>query len=466
MRGFTLVLPFLTLVAGCPSEHCTTGVSVACTCPDGRMGAQVCLADGTLGACACDLDAGLDAPAPLDVPSDTATSPDTATPSDVPIDVPAEADTGHDAPALRDAPVRDTSADAGPAPCVRDIDLLFEIDTSNSMMEEQALLRAELPRLVRVLATGDGELDGTADFAPAQSLHLGVITPDMGGGNVPPGEVVPSCPVGLGDDGIMQRRVRAPDLGCPASYPSNVFSFAAGDDPAVVASDLACVANVGTGGCGFEQQLEAALKALSPASATTWVRSDYAPPTFALDRVGHGDGMNDGFLRDGSLLAIVLVTDEDDCSVPDYALFLPSEPRYLGVPLNLRCSMLPTELHGVDRYRDGFLQLRDDPRQLVFSAIAGIPTDAAFGDTVAGYDTLLTDARMENVVDPDGIRLLPVCSEPATGTAYPARRLVEAARALNDAGAHTRVSSICAPSYAPSIDGIVEAIVEGAPSCM
>jgi len=34
-------------------RSCVTGFSIACSCPDGRMGAQVCQADGTYGPCAC-----------------------------------------------------------------------------------------------------------------------------------------------------------------------------------------------------------------------------------------------------------------------------------------------------------------------------------------------------------------------------------------------------------------------------
>jgi hypothetical protein len=427
-----------TLVAGCPgTTRCTEGMSVACTCTDGRSGAQVCLADGTYGACACvGADAGVDAPV-TDVPS---------TPDVGPVDAPR---------------------DAGPPPCIRDIDLVFEIDTSNSMVEEQALLRAELPRLVRVLATGDRNGDGTPDFSPASSLHLGVITPDMGAGSPPPGTVVPTCDEGLGDDGILQARVRSPAAGCPVTYPSGIFEFRSGSDPTAVANDFACVANVGTGGCGFEQQLEAALKALSPSAPTPWVRGDYVAPTFALGTFGHGDDANDGFVRVGSLLAITLVTDEDDCSVPDHSLFYPTDARYMATLLNLRCSAYPAALHPISRFRDGFLQLRDDPRLLVFTAIAGTPTDATFGDSVAGYDMLLDDPDMANRVDPGTMMgLVPSCTGASTGSAFPARRLVETARDLNAAGARTHVGSICSGNYSADINAIIDAIEAGAPACM
>ena len=72
------------------------------------------------------------------------------------------------------APIQfDTNLD----PCAAtDVDLLFMIDNSGSMREEQENLIRELPRMVRVLTTGDREGDGTQDFAPVRSLHVGFVT--------------------------------------------------------------------------------------------------------------------------------------------------------------------------------------------------------------------------------------------------------------------------------------------------
>ena len=51
------------------TETCIPGASVACTCPDGTMGAQVCTAEGTFNPCSCSpgadagaVDAGDDGP--------------------------------------------------------------------------------------------------------------------------------------------------------------------------------------------------------------------------------------------------------------------------------------------------------------------------------------------------------------------------------------------------------------------
>ncbi|MCZ7685533.1 MAG: hypothetical protein M5U28_44845 [Sandaracinaceae bacterium] len=139
------------------------------------------------------------------------------------------------------------------------------VDNSNSMAEEQASLAAQLPRIVTALATGDIDGDGTPESAPVDDLHLGVVTSDMGVG----GFIVPTCARGdFGDDGILRTQGRTDIAGCMATYPSFLeFRPGSGADPADVAADFACVATVGTGGCGFEQQLEAVLKAATPSTS-------------------------------------------------------------------------------------------------------------------------------------------------------------------------------------------------------
>lgn len=89
MRHLALLLA-LALVAACsstdPPTRCTPGASVACTCPGGGTGAQVCSADGaSYGSCVCGTDAGgVDAATAGDaVAVDAPTSTDVAVP-DVP----------------------------------------------------------------------------------------------------------------------------------------------------------------------------------------------------------------------------------------------------------------------------------------------------------------------------------------------------------------------------------------------
>jgi hypothetical protein len=307
---------------------------------------------------------------------------------------------------------------------------------------------------VRVLASGDANGDGTRDFTPVRSLHLGVVTPDLGAGTL---GGVPTCRMGFGDDGILRRTGPA----CASPHPSGVFEFMPGGatSPETFAASFACVAQAGTGGCGFEQQLEAPLRALSPSSTTAWTREGYVPPTFRDGSTGHALDANAGFIRDESVLAITLVTDEEDCSIHDVGLFDSADPRYLGIPLNLRCTTVADALLPTSRSIGGFLGLRPHPGLLVFSAITGVP-DRSF----ASYDAMLEDPEMTYRVNAMGTSVEPSCTG-VSGVAFPARRIVEVARDLDRAGVQTSVSSICASSYETAVSDFVRALITARGSC-
>lgn len=357
-------------------------------------------------------------------------------------------------------------------PGTPEVDLLLMVDNSGAMSGEQALFGMELPSLIRAIVTGDLDGDGIAEARPATSLHVGVVTSDMGAGPSPlpgPDGVVPSCDPGLGDDGIL-RSVSTTRFGCSPRHPP-VFEFEAGDNPDLFAADVACVALTGSGGCGFEQQLESMLKAIAPASATaSYLPDGYAnedaidaidlrPPIFAGDTRGHGDGLNAGFVRRDSVLAIVLLTDEEDCSVSDYSIFY-RDPRFMTVGLNLRCFTYPDRLYPTDRYVENLIHLRDDPERLVFAVIAGVPTDLV-GDDEWTYTNILADSRMIETPDPaptPPTRLLSSCSTADGGEAFAPRRMVEVARGLAERGARTTVRSVCAATFVPAIHRIAELI--------
>lgn len=64
------------------------------------------------------------------------------------------------------------------------VDLLFMVDNSNSMGEEQASLIAEFATLVEALTSGElVRADGSAQaVSPVMSLRVGVVSSDMGTG--------------------------------------------------------------------------------------------------------------------------------------------------------------------------------------------------------------------------------------------------------------------------------------------
>jgi hypothetical protein len=337
------------------------------------------------------------------------------------------------------------------------IDVLFVVDNSGSMKEEQQALMAQFPVLARALATGDVNGDGEADFPPPADVQFGVISTDMG---LPGITGIDKCD-GLGDDGLLAVPWRHPGAACPADLPS-FLRFEAGGDLDRVSREFACLAVLGTDGCGFEQPLEAALKALWPQDDDRIVFHGRD----AADTDGHGGAENAGFSRDErgsvpSLLVIVTMTDEDDCSAADLSLFTP--PEYFAwneplaqQPLNLRCFHNPDKLYPVERYANALRLLRPGAPQLVmFAAIAGVPPDLVdrapevdFADHEAHetfYRTLLDDPRMQERIDPPTAstpgtgNLIPVC-ETDDALAYPARRLVQLAARFGENGT---VQSIC-----------------------
>ncbi|MCZ7677264.1 MAG: hypothetical protein M5U28_00140 [Sandaracinaceae bacterium] len=326
------------------------------------------------------------------------------------------------------------------------IDLLFVVDNSNSMTEEQESLAEQLPALVRALVDPpDRDGDTEPDWLPIVDLHVGVVTTDMGTG----GFTVPTCArADFGDDGILRTAGRADVEGCASTYPS--FPTYAGGSADAFAFDASCVVRTGTGGCGFEQQLEAALKALSPAAPTAYTGPSYEPPTFFRGTSGHGDRENRGFLRDDTLLAVVIVTDEEDCSAHDPDLFNPSSLVYGGTDLNLRCFAHQDQaVHPVERYVTGLSALRASrPDLLALGLVVGVPEDLAVeSPSYDQFRAMLADDRMQERVDPTmPNRLVPSCDTPR-GIAFPPRRLVSLAQGIGPG--RSTVQSICQADFTP-----------------
>ncbi|MDH5675121.1 MAG: VWA domain-containing protein [Myxococcales bacterium] len=400
---------------------------------------------------------------------------------------PVSADGGPDAATAADVAMAtdtDTASgtDCGLAGCGRAVvstggrvDLLFVVDDSGSMSEEQAALALEFPRLMQKLTSGDHDQDGVAEYAPVEDLHLGVVSTNLGAGG---SAVTSSCSEG-GDSGRLLSR-SSDSAACNGDYPTFLSYLADGGDPEQTAQDFACLAVLGTRGCGYEQPLESALKALWPS----------ADPSIRFmgnsidEQLGRGDRENAGFLRNdpnepAATLAIVVVSDEDDCSAYDPWLWtaehflLPEDPRVMQ-PLNLRCFYNPDRLHPIERYLHGYRGLHGlTGARVLFAAIVGVPVDLVdqpalaavdWGDEAqreAHYQLILDDPRMQEREDtdlPEGepANLVPSC-ESEQGKAYPPRRIVELARRF---GPNSLVQSICGDNLGPPIDLIVRNVVE------
>jgi hypothetical protein len=342
------------------------------------------------------------------------------------------------------------------------LDLLLVIDDSNSMVEEQALLRAEFPGLFRALATGDLDGDGVQDVAAFDDVRVGITSTDLGAGAT---GGIPTCAPGFGDDGIL-RDVPGPTADASCTTPTYASAYApySGAMPAGLdgfIAQISCTSALGNSGCGFEQQLEAGLLALSPNAATSYTAPGWTVPAFPEGRMGQGDLANAGFLRDGSVLAVIFVTDEDDCSTTTSGLFDGSDPRFAGVDLNLRCTSFEDQLLTISSIASGLTGLRPRAEDVVVGAITGVPMDLPTTD-LAG---LLADPRMSAVPDASGTRLVPACDSP-NGSATPARRIVQTLEAVEGAGGQVILQSICDPSFATFTSDLAHALARrGGGSC-
>lgn len=289
---------------------------------------------------------------------------------------------------------------------VTSVDLLFVIDNSGSMNQEQDNLAVEIPALVRDLVSPpDADGDGDPDWSAVESLRIGIATTDVGTGSV----MYPrsGCRPG-GDDGQLRERL---------------FEWGTGDDPDALAAEVErVVAGLGTTGCAFEQPLEAAARAVDRARA------------------------EHGFPSEESLFALVVVTDEEDCSAEnDDAFFHDIQ----ATSANVHCSRRWDRMTPVPELLSAIRGERE-PEMFVFAAIAGVPTDWEGGDLGALLDR--EDMQYREYTDSTGLRLVPVCQEQTAegedlGQADPARRLVQMAQQAPD----SVVTTICTEDFGPAV---------------
>jgi len=157
------------------------------------------------------------------------------------------------------------------------VDLLFVVDNSGSMADQQQSL----------IASFDGFVKGIRDkLAGAQSYHIGVVTTDDYYANQP------GC-TGIGSLVTRTGGFSSSNQDCSPFASGARFLDASQPD---LADRFACAAKVGVGGNDDERPMRAMLNAVKP----------------AMNAPG---ACNAGFSRLDSLLIVVLITDEDD--VPD-----------------------------------------------------------------------------------------------------------------------------------------------------
>jgi hypothetical protein len=344
------------------------------------------------------------------------------------------------------------------------VDILLVVDDSASTVPMNTRLKSELPSLLNAITSGDAE---DSKFPPAKSVHVAVTTTDLGAGE---DTNIAGCN-GWGRDGTFVK----PDeygLTCEVDYPG-FLAFEAGPAAVATVDSVGCVPLVipqdpsqgGQFGCGFEQPLEASLKALLPKDSDV----EFVHGT------GHGDEENAGFLRDNSLLVVVVVSDEDDCSMSDYASFDPEDDANRMTSLNVACQNHADRLYDVQRYVEALRNLRPHNDNVIFAAIGGVPVEKVEDEfranydltTDAGvtayYDAVLADPRMEErrMLTGASQRLAPSCTLLAPQWNWerfdtrPPRRLVETAKAF---GTRSVIGSLCADDAGAVVGHLIRTI--------
>jgi hypothetical protein len=307
------------------------------------------------------------------------------------------------------------------------LDVLFVVGTGPEMAGAQRRLAMAAPAFF-------AELEAITTKLP--DLHVGVVSSDFGSGGRPvPGDEICSRPAG---DGAQLARASA------CSVTGAFLNLPAGGSPNFsggVAEKLACLVQLGTTGCAFPQPLAVAGLALN----------ENAIPA------------NRGFARKDVDTLIVLVGDDDDCTVvPGDPLY--SDSQYTGQSRRLRCALTghicdvmpvpampfqspfaacranPGGSDRLKRVRDIADQVRASKigGRIFVAAIAGWPSDpAAATYRISSMDIAGTNALVLN----------PVCGSGPTA-ARPALRL----KAFVDLfGARGDVVSLCSEDLGPAL---------------
>lgn len=227
---------------------------------------------------------------------------------------------------------------------VRQMDLLFVVDSSVSMADKQGLLKDAVPPLVTRLinplcvdpvtgltSTPASPTDACPagserEFSPLEDLHIGVITTSLGGrggqvcdvfarqGDTPNdrAQLLPSVRSGLQS---------YEGLGFLAWDPKGFHEPSGENDATRLERDfISHVSAVGDTGCGFEAPLEALYRFLVDPAPPLSIERRQCPNGASSCSVGVGVdetvlAQRKAFLRPDSVVAILILTDENDCSI-------------------------------------------------------------------------------------------------------------------------------------------------------
>lgn len=238
------------------------------------------------------------------------------------------------------------------------IDILLAIDNSRSMADKQNILIKAVPDLVKGLVnpkcvddkgivaakqptdpTQDCPAGFKRDFQPVLDIHIGVVTSSLGGhgADACPEQVKDACDSDLNftndDHGHLVSRADVYEKSVVPTYGTKSDKGFLAWDPSQKLTPkgeksidnlnknlTTIVTGLGQIGCGFESQLE------------SWYRFLVDPEPYQTISVVGGKAtpkdidkslmqQRADFLRSDSLLAVIMLTDENDTSIKEYNQF-------------------------------------------------------------------------------------------------------------------------------------------------
>jgi hypothetical protein len=336
-------------------------------------------------------------------------------------------------------------------PVSSDIDLLFVIDNSASTRDKQTIFASNFANFVTALQNFPGGFP---------NVHIGVVASTV---DVGVDSFGPACHPVTSQNGVLQARSLDPTVTCtPGTAERFLVDVARADGTrtrnytGALSDALSCISQVGEGGCGFEAPLEAMKRALDGS---------------------HGE--NAGFVRPGAFLAVVILTDEDDCSGTP-ALFTQStqvvgKDDFRCVQPAYQCDTAispsaPGMYSHCNVRRDGlladpgdyaqFLSALKGPSRVAVAVIAGDPTTS-----IATGPLTITSGPSSTPVS-EALALQPSCSVMINSTLAIGRPALRLADFLGNFGDRGLFRTVCQSSYTQALDDIGALLFRAVSPCL
>lgn len=316
------------------------------------------------------------------------------------------------------------AAESAPLPPpVEQVDVLVVVDSTAGMADERAALAGAIDDFVRDLQDAF-----PGDYGTALSLHLGVITADLGAG----GHAHAGC-AGDGDGGALRGGCAAVD-GAFLQAEVTQWGKATTNFDGEIGAAATCLVPIELDGCPFQQPLGAAVTALTST-----------------------DPANAGFLRPDALLAVLVVSNQDDCSAP--AAFFDPASTALGPATPLRCAQqgwtCTPPLDGTPQVHGACAAAVDGPMRGIGELVAGLEALKTEPGRIVVGTLRGSPSPVEVVAAGDGAVVAPSCGAGTDLAAAPGLRLDAFAAAFPERHA---AGLVCLDGYGTWLDEVVATI--------